>query len=170
MADIEIPSDWADLHWKTQVALAEKLSGKEGLVFKDAYPIIKAEVDRRAPAIATPGTASGEMEEMSIEPPATRAAIEAAKPKMVRMKLVKNYRPAEEFEVLGYDKPAVIVKDAGGRPVELSKAAFVEGEAKPPAQAGTGFIDKLWAGTVGNFTTDEAKRMRANGIATVEID
>lgn len=108
-----------------------------------------------------------------------------AKPKMVTVKLLRNYRPMErldpsdarkknrlppEFEVVGYWKPAVIVRNKLGKEEILTPAEFIQGENAPPPQAGVGFADKLWAGTVVRFLTDEAKYIRANGIGEIEID
>jgi hypothetical protein len=123
--------------------------------------------------------------------PAIPAAIladpptEAPKAKMVTVKLLRNYRPMErldpsdpkkksrlppEFEVVGYWKPAVIVRNNLGKEETLTPAEFIQGENAPPPQAGVGFADKLWAGTVVRFLTDEAKYIRANGIGEIEID
>lgn len=52
---VEIPADWRSLHWKTRVALAEKLNGDATLAPVDgqsqtevADAVIAAEVARRA--------------------------------------------------------------------------------------------------------------------------
>lgn len=125
-------------------------------------------------AQAAPNKTSDEIE---IMPAATRAAIEANKPKTVRMTLLKNYRPGGEFQVLGYNKEPVIRKRPDGKLVEVEPGGFIEemdesGNIMPaPAKLpGTGFPDKLLAGTVINVSSAEAKRMRANGIGEVEID
>lgn len=125
------------------------------------------------------------LNEISIEPAATTAAIEANKPKMVPVKLLRNYRPQEAldpndqakkarlppvYEVVGYWKPAIIVRNKLGKEEELEPAKFIEAEVAPPPQAGVGFDNKLWAGTVVRFTTEEAKYLRANGIGEIEID
>lgn len=45
----DIPSGWTALHWKTQVTLAEKISGRTDLTkVTEAREIIAAEVARRA--------------------------------------------------------------------------------------------------------------------------
>ncbi|MBB4000957.1 hypothetical protein [Aurantimonas endophytica] len=44
---IDIPSDWEGSHWRTRVALAERLSGKSDLKAEEANEIIKAEVEQR---------------------------------------------------------------------------------------------------------------------------
>jgi hypothetical protein len=119
-------------------------------------------------------------------PVVPEAVIAAApKPKMVRVKLLRNYRPQEQidptdpkrlrrldpvFEIVGHWKPAVIVRNKLGKEETLSPETFVEEEAAPSPKAGVGYVDKLWAGTIARFTTDEAKYIRANGIGEIEID
>lgn len=88
----------------------------------------------------------------------------------VTVKLLRNYRPASEAEIVGYHKPAVMVRNVSGKEVEVEAAAFIEGEIAPPPQAGVGFADKLWAGTVIRLPTDEAKHVKANGIGEIEVD
>lgn len=107
------------------------------------------------------------------------------KPKMVRVKLLRHYRPAEAldptdpkkqkrlppvFEIVGHMKDAVFVKNKLGKDEEISPAEFIEGEPAPSPKAGVGFADKLWAGTVVRLTADEAKYVKANGIGEIEID
>lgn len=110
-------------------------------------------------------------------------------PKMVRVKLLRNYRPQERpnpayvpspkqdgrylppvFEIVGHWKPAVIVRNKLGKDEELEPAKFIDGEPAPSSKSGVGFADKLWAGTIMRVTSDEAKYMRANGIGEIEID
>lgn len=104
-------------------------------------------------------------------------------PKMVSVLLSRNYRPAEDpdpakkgeflppvFEVVGYWKDEIKRKDPAGREIIVQKREFVPGEAKPPAQAGTGSPNKLLAGTVIKLRKDEAKAVRNAGIGTIEID
>lgn len=108
-----------------------------------------------------------------------------AKPKMVRVKLLRHYRPQEAldptdpqkkrrlapvFEIVGHTKPAVIVRNVMGKEETLEPEAFINDEAAPSPKAGVGIGDKLWAGTVVRFTADEARYMRANGIGEIEID
>lgn len=115
--------------------------------------------------------------EIEIMPAATRAAIEANKPKMVTMTLLRHYRPGGEFEVLGWNKKPVVRKRPDGKLVETEPGGFIEelddnGNIMPAPAAlpGTGFADKILAGTVIRVGVDEAKKMRANGIAEREID
>lgn len=95
---------------------------------------------------------------------------EAAKPKMVAMQLLRNYRPSGDFEIVGHMVPAVTRKDASGREYEVSKAAFVTGEMAPTPQAGVGTTGKIWAGTVIRVPQDEARTMRTNDIAERSVD
>lgn len=119
-------------------------------------------------------------------PPTEQAqAIEAPKPKMVRVKLLRNYRPQEQidpadpkkqrrldpvFEIVGHWKPAVIVRNKLGKDEVITPETFVEGEPAPSQKAGVGYVNKLWAGTIARFASDEAKYIRANGIGEIEID
>lgn len=115
--------------------------------------------------------------EIEIMPAATRERIEASKPKMVRMTLLKNYCPAGEVEVLGWNKQPVLRKRPDGKIVEVEPGGFISEAGEngkilpaPPKLAGTGFADKLLAGTVIRVSTAEAKTMRANGIGEVDVD
>ena len=108
--------------------------------------------------------------EISIEPAATIAAIKANKPKMVPVKLLRNYRPSGEFEIVGHHRPAVTVRNVAGKDVVITPAEFVKGEVAPPPQAGVGFANKLWAGTVIRIATDEAKTVKANGIGELDFE
>lgn len=105
-----------------------------------------------------------------VAPIETTPAAAPPKRRMVRVKLTRNYRPSGDFETVGHHREAVFVKNVAGKEVEVEPAAFIEGEAAPPPQAGVGFETKIWAGTVIRLTTDEAKSVRANGIGEVEVD
>jgi hypothetical protein len=113
------------------------------------------------------------------------APIDTTPPKMVRVKLLRNYRPQEAldptdtakkrrlppvFDIVGHWKPAIIVRNKLGKEEEMEPAKFIEGEPAPSSKAGVGYADKLWAGTIARFTTDEARYIRANGIGEIEID
>jgi hypothetical protein len=92
-------------------------------------------------------------------------------PKLVSILLSRHYRPMGAYEVVGHWKPAVEVKNAAGKMVEISPATVVEGEPMPPPIAGVGSESlKLWAGTVVRLPSEEAKRARRLEIGTVEID
>jgi hypothetical protein len=104
-------------------------------------------------------------------------------PKMVRVKLLRHYRPRElpdpsnkgkylppVFEIVGHWKPAVIVRNKLGKDETLAPETFVEGEPAPSSKVGVGYADKLWAGTIVRVAAEEAKYMRANNIGEIEID
>jgi hypothetical protein len=97
-------------------------------------------------------------------------AAPALSPKMVAMVLLRNYRPAGVFEVVGHMQPAIIRKDAAGREFEAQKAQFIAGEGMPSPQAGVGTSGKIWAGTIVRVPQDEARIMRTNGIAERSVD
>lgn len=107
---------------------------------------------------------------VEIMPPETAARIEAAKPVLVTIKLLKNYRPEGEYEIVGHTRPEIKRKNAAGKDVVVEEAIWIEGQPAPPAQPGTGFKDKLWASTVIRIGKDEAKYMRQNLIGEVEIE
>ena len=101
---------------------------------------------------------------------ASEPMAEQPKPEnLIVMKLERNYRPASNFEVVGHLKPAVTRKNMAGVELTISPEEFVAGEPMPPAVAGTGFKDKLLAGTVIRIGSDEAKTMRKAGIGSVEL-
>lgn len=102
--------------------------------------------------------------------PAVTEKVEAAKPKMQPVKLLKNYRPIGPFEIVGYNRPAILKKNAAGMLETVEEEAFVEGELPPAAQPGTGFENKLWAGAIIRLLVEEAKSARKAGIAEYEID
>lgn len=107
-----------------------------------------------------------------IMPPATIAAIEANKPKMVPVLLDRNYSPmTDQYEIVGHWKPAVQVKNAAGKLVEIEPRTFVKDIPMPSPLAGVGSVSrKLWAGCVVRLPVDEAKRARKEGIGSIEID
>ena len=107
------------------------------------------------------------------------------KPKMVSVRLLRNYRPEEKrdpdpanktgflppmFEVVGHWTDEVKRKMPDGQVRVITPSEFIEGEVKPPIQPGTGSANKLLAGTIIRVSTDEAKIMRKNGIGEIEID
>lgn len=85
----------------------------------------------------------------------------AAQPsqKMFPVRLLKNYRPAGDHEVVGYHRPEKTQKDTTGKLVVVQEAAFIEGEVAPAPQPGVGFNTKIWADTVLKLPMDEAKRL-----------
>jgi hypothetical protein len=100
------------------------------------------------------------------------------KPKMVTVRLLRNYRPfGDNFEVLGYHKEPIIRKRPDGKFVTVEEGGFVtekddEGNIipAPPALSGTGFADRLNAGTQVRLPIEEARRVRAEKIGEYEID
>lgn len=90
--------------------------------------------------------------------------------KMVSMELLRNYRPAGVFEIVGYVRPAVVRKDGAGREYEAEAAQFIAGEMAPPPQAGVGTQGKIWAGTILRVPQDEGRIMRTNNIAERSVD
>lgn len=98
--------------------------------------------------------------------------------KTVTVKLLRNYRPRGQVEIVGYHKEPILRKRPDGKIVTLEPGGFVietdpdTGQiiGAPPALPGTGFADRLNAGTVIRVGVDEAKRMRTEKIGEVEID
>ena len=124
-------------------------------------------------------------------PPADAAAQEpiyspydiVPKPKMVSVRLLKHYRPAElpdpqnkgkflppNFEVVGHWTDEVTRKMPDGKMRVITPSEFVSDEIKPAPQPGVGGVGKIWAGTIIRVTTDEAKAMRKSGTGEIEID
>ncbi len=93
----------------------------------------------------------------------------APAPKGVKMELLRNYVPKTLLSIVGWQKPAVLQKTVGGEMKEIEPAEWREGEAKPAKFAGTGFPNKLWAGTVIEVPEDEARDMRKLKIAEAYI-
>lgn len=101
---------------------------------------------------------------------ANAALNEDTKPRMVAVKLLRNYRPINEYEVVGYERPAILKKNAAGMMETAQEAQFIDGELPPPAQSGTGFPDKLWAGAVIRLPKEEAVSTRKAGISEYELN
>jgi len=103
----------------------------------------------------------------------TPSAVEPMPPKpdeeLIPIKLERNYRPMGYFEVAGWHKEEIKRKNAAGQMVVVEEAEFIKGERKPPAVAGTGFANKVWAGTVLRVPKSEASYIRKNGIGTIEL-
>lgn len=85
--------------------------------------------------------------------------------KMFPVRLLRNYRPAGEYELVGYQQQEIRQKDATGRQVVIQESKFVEGEMAPPPFPGVGFETKVWAETVLKLPTDEAKRLVGKNLA-----
>ena len=86
--------------------------------------------------------------------------------KLFPVRLLKNYRPAGEYEIVGYQRPEEKRKDAIGRMVVVQEAAFIEGEMAPAPYPGVGFDTKIWAETVLKLPIDEAKNLVSKNLAT----
>lgn len=71
--------------------------------------------------------------------------------------LSKNYCPRGKYEIVGYLKPKVQRKNAAGQMIVVEPEKFIEGEMKPAPLPGTGFPNKIWAGTTIRLPVDEAK-------------
>lgn len=100
----------------------------------------------------------------------TQMANETAAPaqpseKMFPVKLLKNYRPAGNYEVVGYQRPEIKQKDSAGKVTVVQESEFVEGEMSPPPFPGVGFETKVWAETVLKLPIDEAKRLVSKHLA-----
>jgi hypothetical protein len=86
--------------------------------------------------------------------------------KMFPVKLLKNYRPAGGYELVGYHRPEKVQKDTTGKMVVVQEAAFIEGEMAPPPFPGVGFESKIWAETVLKLPMEEAKRLVSKNLAS----
>lgn len=87
------------------------------------------------------------------------------KPALFPVLLVKNYAPAGEYEIVGYTKPMVERKDSAGKMIMVEPEKFIAGEMKPAQYPGTGFPNKIWAGTHIKLPVEEAKFVIAKRIA-----
>jgi len=85
--------------------------------------------------------------------------------KMFPVKLLKNYRPAGVYEVVGYHRPEKKQKDTAGRIIVVQEAAFIEGEIAPPPYPGVGFDTKIWADTVLKLPMAEARGLVDKNLA-----
>lgn len=81
--------------------------------------------------------------------------------KLFPVVLLKNHCPSGNYEIVGYLKEAVTVKDAAGNWSVLEPERFVEGEMKPYQTPGVGFEGKIWAGTHIKLPLEEARRLVA---------
>lgn len=97
---------------------------------------------------------------------------EMAEPKEVAQKLFpvilkKNYMPLETtpYEIVGWLRPKVERKDSAGKMLQIEPEKFIEGEMHPPPLPGTGFPNKIWAGTTVKLPVEDAKRLVSMGLA-----
>lgn len=85
--------------------------------------------------------------------------------KMFPVVLKKHYAPSGEYKIIGHLQPKVEHKDAAGRMITIEPEKFIEGEMQPPPYPGTGFPNKIWAGTHISLPLEEAKMVVAKNIA-----
>lgn len=85
--------------------------------------------------------------------------------KLFPVVLKKNYAPSGKYEIVGYLKPKVEKKDAAGKMIMVEPEQFIEGEMHPAPYPGTGFPNKIWAGTTIRLSVDEAKSAVVKKIA-----
>lgn len=90
--------------------------------------------------------------------------------KLIKMTLDRHYKPVGFYEVIGYNKEEVVKKRSDGTTIVTERAEFIPDIVKPYPISGVGFQNKIWAGTVLKVQENEAKQMRADRIATYEID
>lgn len=96
--------------------------------------------------------------------------------KMFPVILSKHYVPKGEYEIIGYLKEAVEVKNAVGQMIIVEPEKFIEGEMKPHETPGVGYGEmmmkdgskvnaKIWAGTHIRLPVEEAKRLVSRKLA-----
>lgn len=89
---------------------------------------------------------------------------------MFPVKLIKNYVPKGDYQVVGYLKPEIKRKDAAGVWRILEKEEFIDGHPAPPPHPGAGYGEhqskdgsrvnaKIWAGTHIKLPVEEARRL-----------
>ncbi len=82
--------------------------------------------------------------------------------KMFPVRLLRNYQPDHEYEVLGYYKPERKVKDAAGGWIVVDKGGWQAGEMKPAPFPGVGYSNKIWAETYVKVPVEDAKKLIEN--------
>lgn len=90
-------------------------------------------------------------------------------PKMARVKLDRHYSPINAFSVVGHTRPEIKKKNAIGLDEIFQTEEWIAGEMMPPAIAGTGFKNKVWAGTVIELPETEAKTIVKQKIGSLEF-
>lgn len=96
--------------------------------------------------------------------------------KLFPVVLLKNYVPKNTYEIVGYLKKAIEVKNAIGKIEIIEPEKFIPGEMRPHDSPGVGFGEmvmkdgttvnaKIWAGTTVKLPVDEARRAVALKIA-----
>lgn len=87
------------------------------------------------------------------------------KAEMFPVRLVRHYVPLGGYEVLGYNKPDRMVKNAAGQMVVAEKGGWQAGEMHPAPLPGAGFPNKVWAETFIKLPLEEAKAIISKRIA-----
>jgi len=90
--------------------------------------------------------------------------------KLVAMKLLRHYRPADAYEVVGYLKKEVTKKFPDGQIKVVEPEVFIPNEKAPPPFPGVLNEYKVWAGTTIKVPEDEGKIMKRQGIAERDFD
>ncbi|TGR84619.1 hypothetical protein EN866_32960 [Mesorhizobium sp. M2D.F.Ca.ET.223.01.1.1] len=96
--------------------------------------------------------------------------VSVAPVKMVAMKLDRHYRPAGDYEVVGYLKKEVVKKFPDGQTKVIEPEEFIAGQMAPPPFPGVINENKVWASTTIRVPEAEAKIMRLNKIAERAFD
>jgi len=87
---------------------------------------------------------------------------------LVSVKLLKNYRPGEVFEIVGHEVPAELFKNPKTGIAEvITPAHTVYGE---PAPAPVQIEGKLWANTIVRLPKEEARTAVRNNVAERGFD
>lgn len=89
--------------------------------------------------------------------------------RLARVKLDKHYSPANPFSIVGHTRPEIKKKNPAGREEIFQTEEWIAGEMMPAAIAGTGFKNKVWAGTVIELPEVEAKAIVKQKIGSLEF-
>lgn len=106
------------------------------------------------------------VEEYDAYSPRTQAQTE---PKKYAIRLDRHYRPAGEFEVVGYHKPEVRVKKPSGEWEVVEQEEFIKGEVGPAPLPGVNIQNKIWAGTVIRLDEEEARTVQKLRIGALDF-
>lgn len=96
-----------------------------------------------------------------IEPAVVLAAVNMDEPPVqlvtkIPVKLLYNYVPRGEYDIVGWHKPAIERKNAAGQMIVVEPAKFIEKEPAPPPYPGVGYPNKIWKETVIALPREEA--------------
>lgn len=89
-------------------------------------------------------------------------------PQTDTVKLKRHYRPVDTYEIVGYLRPEIRRKTAGGLDEVSQTEEFIKGEMAPPPFPGVGYANKIWASTFVQLPIEEAKKLVRAGIAERE--